>query len=79
MTHELLDDSTGQRIVQAFAAEGNSWRTPGGIARVLGLPVHAVESFINAHADLFAESALTPAGGSLYRLNDAHLALPQRR
>ncbi|MBM4038407.1 MAG: hypothetical protein FJ290_07825 [Planctomycetes bacterium] len=73
MRAELPDDALGQRIARVFASEGNAWRSPGGIARMLGLPTHAVEAYLREHSQLFTKSEISPGGTDLYRLREAGL------
>lgn len=73
MKCEQRDDVLGEHIARAFARGGNPWRTAGGIARMLGVPVGAVESYMAAHTDIFARSDIALGGIALYRLRDPQL------
>ncbi len=61
-----FDDPIGAQIVGAFRGPHSLWRTPGGIARYTGLSPATVQSYVQAHRDLFVQSSLTPGGIPLY-------------
>ena len=46
----------------------NYWRTPGGIARQIGLPLSEVESYLESHPEIFKVSPISPSGTRLYGL-----------
>ncbi len=66
--NELFTDPIGAKLVNAFCGPRSLWRTPGGIARQTGLSPEQVQTYIQAHQDLFIRSPLTPGGIPLYGL-----------
>ena len=65
---KLDSDPIGSRIASAFGEDYGSWHTPGGLARAAGLDPHVVQSYLNAHPQLFRRSPLTLSGTPLYSL-----------
>jgi hypothetical protein len=68
--YDVFNDPTGHKIIKAFIGPENLWRTPGGVAREVGLPVEQVQSYINEHPDIFVRSTLTASGTALIGLRD---------
>jgi hypothetical protein len=68
--YDPFNDPTGNKIIRAFVGPENLWRTPGGVAREVGLPAEQVQSYINEHPDLFVRSTLTASGSALFGLRD---------
>ena len=58
--YDPFADPLGFQILEAFRGPCTSWRTAGGIARQTGLPLNTVQSYFQAHRDLFVQSPLAP-------------------
>jgi len=66
--YDPFADPLGFQILETFRGPRTSWRTAGGIARQTGLPLNTVQSYFQAHRDLFVQSPLAPGGMPLYSL-----------
>lgn len=65
-----FEDPIGGKILRAFSRPEDRWRTPGGIAREVGLPTERVEAYIREHPDIFIPSSVTASGTPVYGIRE---------